>query len=144
MLPAGEWVHLTVVYDGTRLASGIRVYVNGAEVPLLVRLDRLNQTFAVKAEPFRIGGGHSGFRGAISDVRIYGRDLSAEEVQLLSVPETVSEIVRAGAEGRTAVQRRKLEAVYLERYADAALRGVFERLPACVGSSVNWTIRYQL
>lgn len=133
VLPAGEWVHLAVVYDGTRLAAGIRLYVNGVEVPLTVRLDRLNQTFAVKGEPFRIGGGHSHFCGAISDVRVYGRDLSSEEVELLAVPESVAEIVRLGVAERTVVQRRKLEGMYLERHADGVLREVFEQLPALRG-----------
>ncbi|MFM7869866.1 MAG: LamG-like jellyroll fold domain-containing protein, partial [Planctomycetaceae bacterium] len=117
-------------YDGSRLAAGIRLYVNGVEFPLVVRLDRLNQTFAVKAEPFRIGGGHSRFRGAVSDVRIYGRDLSLEEVQLLAVSESVAEIAGRGVGERDIGQRRKLEAVWLERHADVVLRGVFERLPA--------------
>ena len=133
VLPADQWVHLAVVYDGTRLASGIRLYVNGAEVPLTVQLDRLNQTFAVKAEPFRIGGGHSRFRGAIADVRVYGRDLSSGEVQLLAVPESVDEIVQLDVGSRTEVQRRKLEGVYLERHAKGELREVFARLPALRG-----------
>ena len=133
VLPAGRWVHLAVVYDGTRLASGVRLYLNGTEVPLTVRLDRLNQTFAVKSEPFRIGGGHSRFRGAISDVRVYGRDLSSEEVELLAVPESVSEIVKLEAGSRTEVQRRKLEGAYLERHAKGELREAFARLPVLRG-----------
>jgi len=130
VLPAGQWVHLAVVYDGSRLATGIHLYVNGVDVPLAVRLDRLNQTFAVKAEPFRVGGGHSRFRGAVSEVRIYGRDLSSEEVQLLAVSESVAEIAGRGVGERNVGQRRKLETVWLERHADVVLRGVFERLPA--------------
>ena len=128
VIPMGQWSHLAVVYDGSRLASGIRLYVNGTEVPLEVRLDRLNQTFAVKLEPLRLGGGQSSFRGALDDVRVFGRDLSASEVRLLSVAESISAIARVPEQERTAGQQQKLEQAFLERYADSEMREAFESL----------------
>jgi hypothetical protein len=125
-LPLNTLSHLAVVYDGTRLASGIRLYVNGVEWPLEVRLDRLNQTFAVKAEPLRLGGGQSTFRGTLSDVRVYSRDLTRPEVQRLSVLETVQQIVQIPPGQRTPAQQDKLEWMFLERHADADLNGAFK------------------
>ena len=43
-------------YDGSRVAAGIKIYVDGRPEPLHVIVDDLNQTFAVE-EPLRIGGG---------------------------------------------------------------------------------------
>ncbi len=58
-IPLGQWSHLAVTYDGTRQASGIKVYLNGRLLPMDVKLDRINQTFAVLTEPLRIGGGQT-------------------------------------------------------------------------------------
>ncbi len=49
-----EWQHIVVTYDGSRVAQGIRVYVNGSPVQMTVKLDLINQTFTTE-EPFRIG-----------------------------------------------------------------------------------------
>ncbi len=42
-IPLGQWSHLAVTYDGTRQASGIKVYLNGRLLPMDVKLDRINQ-----------------------------------------------------------------------------------------------------
>ena len=70
---ADEWTHLLVTYDGSRVASGIAVYLDGEPVRLQVNYDFINQTFAAKA-PLRIGAGggpQSRFHGLIDDVKIY-------------------------------------------------------------------------
>lgn len=121
-LPVDRWFHLTVTYDGSRVADGIRVYVDGESFPMNVKLDRINQTFAAATEPLRIGGGQSSFAGELDDVRIYGRDLSAEEVKLLAVSETVSEILSQPVESRTDAQRDKLARYFLDHHAPAAIQ----------------------
>ncbi len=55
-LPLHQRSHVALTYDGTRLASGIKIYVNGQPQKQNIILDVLNQTFAVK-DPLRIGGG---------------------------------------------------------------------------------------
>ncbi len=127
-LPRDRWCHLAVTYDGSRLADGIRVYVDGQPIPMDVKLDRLNQTFAMATEPLRIGGGQSPFVGALDDVRIYGRDLASTEVQLLAVPQTVSEILSLPAESRDVAQRLKLTRYFLEHHAPAVIRDADRQL----------------
>ncbi len=129
-LPADQWSHITVVYDGSRVAAGITVYVDGQPFPMDVKLDRINQTFSAKLQPVRIGGGQSPFTGAIDDVRIYARDLSPEEALLLAVPLTVSEILKVPAESRTNEQRQKLTRYFLENHAPASMRDAFHHLAA--------------
>lgn len=124
-LTAGEWVHLAVVYDGSRVASGIRLYLNGKEAPLQVVHDGLNQTFAVAKQPLRIGGGQSNFHGGLDEIRVYTRDLTAAEVELLAVEKTVGEILPLEFHDRSPAERRKLERVFLERGAVAEFRHVF-------------------
>ncbi len=127
-LPDDRWFHLTVTYDGSRIADGIRVFVDGESLPMIVKLDRINQTFAVPTEPLRIGGGQSNFAGELDDVRVYGRDLSAAEVELLAVSQTVSEILSLPAESRNDAQRRKLARYFLDNHAPAAIRDVDRQL----------------
>src|SRR4030095_5675022 len=52
-LSPGAWRHVVVTYDGTRVAGGVRVYLDGRPAKLRVLLDDLNQSFESK-EPLRV------------------------------------------------------------------------------------------
>jgi hypothetical protein len=127
-LPRNAWCHLAVTYDGSRVADGIRVYVDGQPFPMDVKLDRINQTFALPTEPLRIGGGQSFFFGKLDDLRIYDRDLLSDEIQLLAVPQTVSEILNLSAENRSDAQRGKLTRYFVDHHAPVEIREVHYRL----------------
>ncbi len=121
VIPAEEWHHVAVTYDGSRLASGIRFYLNGQLVPHRAHLDFLNQTFASK-EPLRIGGGNGPngrFHGLIDDVAIYGTALSADLVALIATPESLSELITLPRGQRTIGQQQKLRTAFLEVGAEA-------------------------
>lgn len=129
-LAGDRWQHVLVTYDGSRLASGVRVYVDGAAVPLQVSLDYLNQTFAADA-PLRIGGGggpEGRFRGRLDDVRIYDRVLSAEEAGILATAETLTELAALPAEQRSPAQAAKLRRAYLEHFAEPAVQAAYREL----------------
>jgi Concanavalin A-like lectin/glucanases superfamily len=75
-LRPGRWNHLAVTYDG----EALRIYVNGELAAVRDRTGLL----PLAAGPLLIGGdrrrGHA-FRGAIDDVRVYGRALDADEIR---------------------------------------------------------------
>lgn len=121
-LPLRQWCHLTLTYDATRLAAGVRVYLNGEPFALDVKLDQLNQTFALPKEPLRIGGGQHPFTGSLDDVRIFARDLTAAEVQMLAVPQTVTDILSLPADSRTNAQHAKLTRYFLDNDAPATIK----------------------
>ncbi|MEO2025416.1 MAG: DUF1553 domain-containing protein [Fuerstiella sp.] len=120
-LPLNEWQHITVTYDGSRVASGIRAYRNGDPLELVVRYDGINQSFAAD-EPFRIGGGHSNFSGDIDDVQIYDRALSAEEAAQVAVPESINQIVAIELGRRSDAQTGKLTQYFVQHHASDEVR----------------------
>src|SRR5690606_21110635 len=94
-LPVGAWSQVTAVYDGSRLAKGIRLYVHGKPIALDVVEDHSNTESTAPKTPLRLGHGptlDARLRGAVSDVRLYKRDLSAQEAALLAVERDVREI----------------------------------------------------
>ncbi len=129
-LPANAWSHVAMSYDGTRLASGVKVYVNGKLKKLKVNLDDLNQNFKTK-EPFRIGAGggpESRFRGSIDDVRIYDHVLPAEDVGQVAVTEPIQEIVGLPVEKRSLAQQHKLRYYFFDTHAPAGIQQARRRL----------------
>lgn len=112
-----EWQHVFVTYDGTRKASGVRMYVDGRPQELRVLFDDLNWPMKFNA-PFRIGAGAGlHFEGSIRDVRIYRAALSAEELGMILEAAPVAAIASMPAAQRTAAQSNKIRACFLERDA---------------------------
>jgi len=75
-LPTNTWSHVAVTWNGATL----RLYVNGVQVASRAVAGTLPTT----SNPLRIGGNANWgeyFAGAIDEVRVYNRALSAAEVQ---------------------------------------------------------------
>ncbi len=134
-LPAEGWHHVAATYDGSRVAPGVRLYVDGQPCETKVILDELNQTFQSK-EPLRIGtGGPSGkFAGAIGEVRVYESCLSPDEVGLLAEPSSVERILASPAAERSPTQAGKLSAWFLANHASAEIREAYATAAELVAS----------
>ena len=81
-LELNRWHHVAMTYDGSRVADGVKIYVDGVSQKIKPVLDDLNQSFNT-SEPLRIGGGggpENRFRGNIGDVRVYGVVLTPAEM----------------------------------------------------------------
>ena len=101
-LPADEWVHVAVTYDGGSKAAGVQVYVNGQAQPTNVLADSLVGTLRANV-PFKIGQRNmsSPLSGAtIQDVRLYARRLADSEVASLAKL-SLSAVVAAPPEKRS-------------------------------------------
>lgn len=123
-----EWIHVAATYDGTRVADGVRIYVNGRLQPLKVLVDELNQDFRAP-DPWRIGGGNAmRFQGLIDEVRIYDRDLSASELEMVSLGQRLSDIARIPAAKRSKAQNEMLRLAFLEVFADNEIRVAWKQL----------------
>jgi hypothetical protein len=101
-LPADQWVHVAFVYDGSRKAAGLKVYVNGQLQPLNVAADSLTDTIRTQV-PLKIGQRHttSPLSGAsIEDVRIYARTLADGETSSLASAALLASVQAAAPEAR--------------------------------------------
>lgn len=91
-IPAGTWTHLTVTYDGSSRAAGVRIYRNGTPLPLAVAHDTLGRTIRYIDRPGKAPGLGLGFRfrdvgfrdGLIDEVMLFDRELSPLEALALA------------------------------------------------------------
>jgi len=130
LVPSQKWTHVAVTYDGSRLAAGVKVYLDGKLAAITVLLDELNQTFLTK-EPLRIGaGGGAGrrFEGAIDGPGFEAAALAAGEIEVLATKESITEILRIPPASRTEGQARKLRACFLATDAPGSVQGLYSRI----------------
>jgi hypothetical protein len=129
-LKLGQWQHVTATYDGKRKASGVHLYVDGVEQQTKVLFDQLNEPFHVSDKiPFRIGAaGGLRFQGQISDVRVYGRALSAAEAGAISVVQRPDQLAAIPVEQRSPAQKDKLLLAFLDGPAPQTIKAARSQL----------------
>jgi hypothetical protein len=102
-LPADQWVHVAVTYDGSKKASGIKVYVNGQAKATNTAADTLTETTRTTV-PLKIGQRHTSapLSGVtLEDVRIYARALGTSETSSLANAALLSTVIAAAPDKRT-------------------------------------------
>jgi len=91
----GEWHHLAVTYDGSMRAAGVKLFLDGAEVPVNRERDSLEGTIASPV-PLRLGQRERGDQldgVALQDVRLYRRLLDPAEAAALAAAPRLSELL---------------------------------------------------
>jgi len=114
-IPAGQWHHVFVTYDGSSQAGGIRVYLDGQLQEINITQDHLTGSIHTE-KPFHIGRRNpSGFfQGRIDDARVYDRELTPAEVAQLAMLEGVDAILARPENEWTGQERETLELYFLE------------------------------
>lgn len=82
-----QWHHVTATYDGSNLAAGVKMYVDGNLETNTNLNDALGTNTIINTQSFNIGSRASGgvpFKGAIDDVRVYNDILSNSEAMTLA------------------------------------------------------------
>ncbi len=125
-----RWQHVMMTYDGSRMAEGIKIYVNGQPQELTVYLDDVNQNFQTR-DPMRIGGGggpDNRFQGVIDDVRVYNVALSPRHAAIVATGESITEIAGIPAAKRSEPQTEKITLYFLENHAPEPVRQAWQDL----------------
>jgi hypothetical protein len=114
------WHHVAVVYDGSRLANGAKIYVDGQlqeiEITTNNRLDGSLKT----SRSFHIGkrSASAPFVGRIDDVRLYSDKLSAEFVTQMATGKPITDlrkILAIAPANRSDEQKSLLKNYYFEQ-----------------------------
>jgi len=118
--PIGDgWHHVAVAYAGTRMAENALIYIDGKLAKTKIVSDTLYRPFTNAASKFdatlTVGGGSGKdkrFRGLLDEVRVYGRELGAEEIATMAAGRPLAEL--AAKSSRTELEERQLRLAFLE------------------------------
>jgi Protein of unknown function (DUF1553)/Protein of unknown function (DUF1549)/Concanavalin A-like lectin/glucanases superfamily/Planctomycete cytochrome C len=122
-LPIKTWHHLLAVFDSLQPYDKVQIYVNGQKQSLKVNNSRLFRQFANNDAHLRIGGGGGAqwrFKGLMDEVRIYKALPSAEQIAILSCPDSLSRIAAIAPQMRSEAQRLKIRNAFLDEAASTA------------------------
>lgn len=124
-LPLNRWTHLTVTYDGSSKAGGVKIYLNGQPAPLRVVTDNLTQSVVWGKKGSNWGSGvpnlamgqrHDyNFKGyAVDELTVYGRKLTPLEIgSLYDGHDDVTAALKTPAAQRTPAQNAALYDYFL-------------------------------
>ncbi|MBI85096.1 MAG: hypothetical protein CMJ81_18025 [Planctomycetaceae bacterium] len=127
-LPVGQWSHLALLHDGSQLARGFQLYVNGELQELDVLLDLFTGSFTT-APTLKFGSGHddANLDGLLDETRFYTRTLKPEEVRILATSESIQQIMEIPQADRTPGQQNKLYHLFMERYVAEPMKSFYQR-----------------
>lgn len=121
-VPLREWVHLAVTYDGLSRARGVKMYLNGEEMPVMVANDQLNQSL-LHGKKNSNWGFSDMLIGRLADqytkdfevdeLRVYSRHLNPLEIRSIFTGENE---VRKALGSNQEIERAYLYSYYLENY----------------------------
>jgi hypothetical protein len=78
----GNWHLVSVAYDGGGKASGVRMYLDGLNMPTTILNDSLGSSSILNSAPMTIGGavdGDDAFEGCLNYVALFGTSLTPEQ-----------------------------------------------------------------
>jgi len=99
-----KWIQLTVTYDGSSKASGLKLYIDGIEVPMETSMDQLTKDilFQSKEQPaLQIGAWDRGFGfkgGSVDDILVYDRVLTTFEIKIIAQQASWSDLIAQNKE----------------------------------------------
>jgi len=122
--PRDKWMHLTLTYDGTSKAAGLKLYVNGKEAETEVDNDNLYKSilFNFDGQPeagLQIGARWRGIgaRGtAVDEISVFNTTLTDLEVLQLYDTNAYQELLQKSENELTNQEKEQFKAHYLARF----------------------------
>jgi cytochrome c553 len=108
-LQPNQLTHICVSYDGSKKASGVKVYYNGQAQAVNIAADKLQNTIRTSV-PLKLGQRHTDNRlqfMTIADLRLFSRGLSPQEAAQLASADQIEEIIVKAADQRTDEEKTK-------------------------------------
>ncbi len=108
-VPANQWVHVAVSYDGSSKASGIKIYYHGKAQETSVVADKLSGSIKTEV-PLKIGQRNTGqplSAAGLQDMRIYKRVLSPSEIESMARVGHFASLLAKSADGRTEEENKE-------------------------------------
>jgi len=112
-IPANQWTHVAVSYDGSSRASGVRIYINGKPAELETIRDGLFKDITYENGEPDLAIGYrfrdNGFKGGrVDEFRVFNRAITALEAQELAGTQGLTLAWNTPADKRSAGQREGL------------------------------------
>jgi len=114
-LSPGKWHHVCITYSGGAKPDSVHIYIDGADQDKDVESNTLQNSIHTDV-PFKIGQRHSTSPVdgvSIQDIRLYGRQLTADEAARLGKASRAGYLVSRGAAQLTAPEKDELFAGWL-------------------------------
>ena len=117
-IPKEKWIQITITYDGTSAAKGLKLFLDGKELAMQTTMDHLTKDilFNRGEEPgLQIGGWWRGLgfkNGKVDDIIVYNRTLTPFEIKILAGQESWSSAI---------AKMRPVDVANLKAYYDAAV-----------------------
>ncbi len=116
-IPVGPWIHVTMTYDGSSRAEGLRLYINGNLAETTVVRDHLIKNITggggdniTIGERFR----DRGFTGGrVDDFRVFQRELTPIEVRQLHDNQSLAKLLAKPQEELTTADKEALFSYFL-------------------------------
>jgi hypothetical protein len=112
--PPRPWYHVTVTYDGSGKAAGLKLWLNGKVADLDILKDHLRGP-ARNLNAIEIGNEALAgpYKGALDDLRIYDRVLNGEQIDQLAIHEPNRSTLLLSAANRTWEQSTRLRDYFM-------------------------------
>jgi len=117
-VPRNQWVQLTMTYDGSSKAKGLKLFQNGTELKLETTMDQLTKDILMNSaeQPgLQIGAWDRGlgFKGGkVDDIMVYNRELTDFEIKILAGKASWASVVKKSAADFSASDLSLLNSFY--------------------------------
>ena len=105
-----KFTHITVTYDGSKKAAGVKVYYDGQPQAVTVSADKLTGSIKTPV-PLKLGTRHTSEKLSqmlLADLRLYGRGLSPQEAEQLAKIDQLEDVLARPADKRSAEEKQSV------------------------------------
>jgi len=122
-LAPDKWQHVLITYDGSSKAAGIKIYVDGVLCQQEVERDQLTESIRTNV-PLYLGRRNPGspYQGELDDIRLYARELTANEVESLVEQARIDPLLAKSPGERIEAEVETLRVYYLSHYDEVHQR----------------------